>query len=68
MTHETYLASKVTGSNFKENDISVEGYSSEYGKQFVNLIKVTREPKINKDFFVCEKELVNNYFKEIKNT
>lgn len=68
MTHETYLAAKATGSNFKEDDIFVKGYSSECGNSFVNLIKVTKEPKINKDFFVCEKELVNNYFKQIKIT
>lgn len=68
MTHETYLAAKATGGDYKEHDVFVEEYSSEYGSSFVNLIKVTKEPKINKDFFVCEKELVNNYFKQINIT
>lgn len=68
MTRETYLAAKVAGTDFEENDLFIEGYSSEYGDAFINMIKLQTIPSVDKDFFVCEKELINNYFEKINNT
>jgi len=67
MTHETYLAAKVAGTDFEENDLFIEGYSSEYGDAFINMIKLQTIPSVDKDFFVCEKEFINNYFEKINN-
>ena len=67
MTREAYLAAKVAGTDFEEDDLFIEGYSSEYGDAFINMIKLQTIPSLNKDFFVCEKELINNYFKKINN-
>ena len=67
MTREAYLATEAAGSNLQEDDLFVKGYSSEYGDEFVDLVKVQSIPSLDKDFFVCEKELINNYFKKINN-
>jgi hypothetical protein len=67
MTREAYLAAKAAGTDFEENDLFIEGYSSEYGEAFINMIKLQTIPSLNKNFFVCEKQLVNNYFEKINN-
>ena len=67
LTHEAYLAAKAAGSNIKEDDVFIEGYSSGSGDEFIDLVKVQSIPSLDKDFFVCEKQLVNNYFERINN-
>ena len=67
MTREAYLEAKAAGTDFEEDDLFIEGYSSEYGDAFINMIKFQTIPSLDRDFFVCKKELINNYFKKINN-